>query len=388
MKEFCEKYGITEEQFFGIEPITGNLNLYSVRELPTGFNPTVGGYLYLYSVTKLPAGFNPTVGGSLELPSVTELPAGFNPTVGGYLELPSVTELPAGFNPTVGGYLELPSVTELPAGFNPTVGGYLELPSVTELPAGFNPTVGGSLYLNSVTELPAGFNPTVGGDLHLDSVTELPAGFNPTVGGSLYLNSVTELPAGFNPTVGGSLYLNSVTELPAGFNPALGQNLYLNGKYNNTYIKRNPNEILSWQNGRYIKADGIFTEVIHKRGNVYKVKRIGNIKESYLVTNGEFNAHGDTIKSAESDLNFKIVAEKLKSEPITPDTKLTVMYYRTLTGACDAGCRDWMRENGIPYKIEAGKTVEINPITATELLPMLEQTKPYGFEKFKELLTF
>jgi hypothetical protein len=263
----------------------------------------------------------------------------------------------------------------------------LNLPSVTELPAGFNPTVGGSLYLRSVTELPAGFNPTVSGDLYLNSVTELPAGFNPTVGGGLNLPSVTELPVGFNPTVGGGLNLDSVTKLPAEFNPTVGGGLYVNGKYTNDY-KSNPNEILSWQNGKYIKADGIFTEVMHKRGNVYKVKRIGDVKESYLVTNGEFNAHGDTIKSAQYDLNFKMVAEKLKSEPIKPDTELTVMYYRTLTGACDAGCRDWMQSNEIPYTIEAGKTVEINPMTAKELLPMLEKTKPYGFEKFKELLTF
>jgi hypothetical protein len=83
-----------------------------------------------------------------------------------------------------------------------------------------------------------------------------------------------------------------------------------------------------------------------------------------------------------------MISEKLKSEPIAPDTELTVMYYRTLTGACDAGCRDWMQSNKIPYTIEAGKTVETNPMTAKELLPMLEKTKPYGFEKFKELLTF
>jgi hypothetical protein len=387
MKEFCEKYGITEEQFLGIKPIERTLYLPSVTELPAGFNPTVGGYLYLPSVTELPAGFNPTVGGNLYLPSVTELPAGFNPTVGGRLDLDSVTKLPVGFNPTVGGYLYLDSVTKLPAGFNPTVGGGLNLPSVTELPAGFNPTVGGGLNLPSVTKLLAGFNPTVGGNLNLPSVTELPAGFNPTVGGSLYLPSVTELPAGFNPTVGGSLNLDSVTKLPAGFNPTVGGDLYVNGNYTDDY-KSNPNKILSWQNGKYIKADGIFTEVIHRRGNVYKVKRMNDAKESYLVTNGEFNAHGDTIKSAQSDLNFKMISEKLKSEPIAPETKLTVMYYRTLTGACDAGCREWMQSNEIPYTIEAGKTVEINPMTAKELLPILEKTKPYGFEKFKELLTF
>lgn len=64
------------------------------------------------------------------------------------------------------------------------------------------------------------------------------------------------------------------------------------------------------------------------------------------------------------------------------------MYYRTLTGACDMGCRNWMQQNNIGYKIENDRTVELKPIKAAELLPILEKSKPYGFERFKSLLTF
>ena len=129
LKDFCKKYGLTEDQATGKEHVGGDLYLRSVTSIPEGFNPTVGGDLYLRSVTSIPEGFNPTVGGGLDLSSVTSIPEGFNPTVGGDLDLRSVTSIPEGFNPTVGGGLYLSSVTSIPEGFNPTVGGGLDLSS-------------------------------------------------------------------------------------------------------------------------------------------------------------------------------------------------------------------------------------------------------------------
>ena len=87
LKDFCKKYGLTEDQATGKEHIGGGLYLRSVTSIPEGFNPTVGGGLYLSSVTSIPEGFNPTVGGHLYLSSVTSIPEGFNPTVGGGLYL-------------------------------------------------------------------------------------------------------------------------------------------------------------------------------------------------------------------------------------------------------------------------------------------------------------
>ena len=88
-QEFCKKYMLTEDQFYGKEEIKGNLYLISLTSIPEGFNPTVGGDLYLSSLTSIPEGFNPTVGGDLDLISLTSIPEGFNPTVGGYLYLRS-----------------------------------------------------------------------------------------------------------------------------------------------------------------------------------------------------------------------------------------------------------------------------------------------------------
>ena len=253
--------------------------------------------------------------------------------------------------------------------------GDLYLRSVTSIPSGFNPTVGGSLDLRSVTSIPSGFNPTVGGYLDLSSATSIPSGFNPTVGGSLYLSSATSIPSGFNPTVGGNLDLRSVTSIPSGFNPTVGGGLYWdNGK--SKHIGKKDAKLLTWDNGKYVMADGIFTEVVSKKGNVYRVKRIHDKKEFYLVTDGKgFFAHGDTLKKAMEDLRFKKVAEKLKKSPIKPNTVISIMYYRTVTGACEIGVKQWMQEN----KIKKDK------IKAKDLLPLLEKTNAYGAEQFKKL---
>jgi hypothetical protein len=47
-----------------------------------------------------------------------------------------------------------------------------------------------------------------------------------------------------------------------------------------------------------------------------------------------------------------------------------------------------MINNDIPYKIVDNETVELEPIIAKNLLPLLEKTNAYGLDKFKELITF
>lgn len=87
-------------------------------------------------------------------------------------------------------------------------------------------------------------------------------------------------------------------------------------------------------------------------------------------------------------MEFKFISEKLKKEPITENTEFTVKYYRLLTGACDSGCRNWMLNNNIPFKVVGDDTVELKPIKAKELLPILEKSNAYGVERFKSLVTF
>ncbi len=100
--------------------------------------------------------------------------------------------------------------------------------------------------------------------------------------------------------------------------------------------------------------------------------------ECYVAEKDTFFAHGETVKKAISDLQFKIVAEKLKKEPINKDTIITMRYYRIITGACELGVKSWMEQNGI--KVES--------IKAVDLLPILKKTNAYGFERFKTLITW
>ena len=87
-------------------------------------------------------------------------------------------------------------------------------------------------------------------------------------------------------------------------------------------------------------------------------------------------SHGETIKKAYEDLEFKFNSEKLKKEPITLDTEITINHYRIVTGACEMGVKNWMSENNIL----------VEKIKAKDLLPLLEKTNAYGYQKFKSLI--
>jgi len=217
-------------------------------------------------------------------------------------------------------------------------------------------TVGGNLYLRNLTSIPEGFNPTVGGSLYLRNLTSIPEGFNPTVGGSLYLRNLTSIPEGFNPTVGGDLDLGNgllclKNELPA--------------KY-----------IFTWQNGKYIKVDGIFSEVISKKGSVWKVKQIGSSKHQFVVTDGENFSHGDAIKQAKESLIYKISdRDTSRYKNLTLESIITkadaIKMYRAITGACEAGTRDFVE------KLNISKT----EVTISEIIVLTENQ--YGSNEFR-----
>ncbi len=100
--------------------------------------------------------------------------------------------------------------------------------------------------------------------------------------------------------------------------------------------------------------------------------------KGYLVERGVFSAHGETLKKAMYDLNFKEIAEKLKKDPINKDTIITDEYYRVVTGACEFGVSDWRNKNNVKEE----------EIMASDLLPLLESTNAYGYQIIKNLITF
>ena len=127
----------------------------------------------------------------------------------------------------------------------------------------------------------------------------------------------------------------------------------------------------------HIIADGILSEVIHKRGDVYTVINHGETEKSYLVTDGENWAHGDTIKSANEDLLFKSAdsADKDQYRGLSLDTVKTstewAVVYRAITGACISGIRNFMSQRDLK-----------DNYTLAEIIKETEGA--YGHNKFKE----
>ena len=261
----------------------------------------------------------------------------------------------------------------------PFYGGYLDLENctgITALPD--NLTVGGSLDLENctgITALPD--NLTVGGYLCLrgTGITALPD--NLTVGDSLDLENctgITALPD--NLTVGGYLCLRGT-----GITGEVKVNKKLSSKAI-AAISRVSNMPIFWEwNDRsYIKVDDMFTAVDSHHGNVYRVHKLNSSEQLYLVTDSENHwAHGRTLQEARADLIFKIndrdtsVYRNMSlNDTITYEEAIAA--YRTITGACAAGTRDFI-ENRLPKPHKEKYTVQ-EMITLTE--------NEYGGKKFSE----
>ena len=108
-----------------------------------------------------------------------------------------------------------------------------------------------------------------------------------------------------------------------------------------------------WNGKRYIKIDGMFTVLDSRKGNVYLAHKIGKSEQIYIVSDGEGHyAHGNSLKEAKADLIYKINDRDTSAyKQLTLDDKLTfeeaIAAYRTITGACSAGTRDYI-ENRLP----------------------------------------
>jgi hypothetical protein len=388
VKEFCKKFNITENQYFGIDKIEGNLDLPNFNgTLPDSL--TVGGYLDLRSFNgTLPDSL--TVGGCLYLPNFNgTLPDSL--TVGGDLYLPNFNgtlpdSLTVGgdldlrsFNGTlpdsltVGGCLDLPNFNgTLPDSL--TVGGYLDLRSFNgTLPDSL--TVGGYLDLRSFNgTLPDSL--TVGGCLYLPNFNgTLPDSL--TVGGYLDLRSFNgTLPDSL--TVGGDLYLPN-------FNGTLPDSLtvggYLDLPNQSKYIGSNVQHLnfIKWKGTNYAKIDGIFCKLIYNKKNIYKAKKINSNHVFYIVSDGNENySHGDSIKEAKEDLIFKIGnRSKDDYKDLTLKSKLTfeesIKCYRIITGACQFGIKSFLERKNI-VKSKKLSIAQIIELTQSE----------YGNQKFSQ----
>ena len=127
----------------------------------------------------------------------------------------------------------------------------------------------------------------------------------------------------------------------------------------------------------------IFSEKKTGQLTVYKTQYFedyanGKKTMQYVVENDKLTAHGDTVKQAVADLQFKIMQSMDVSEHVhrvKESGYITPMDYRLLTGACESGTNRWLTDNG--YTWDDKKTIA----------EVVELTRgAYGHERLVELL--
>ena len=286
-------------------------------------------------------------------------------------------------NVYINGNLVLVNLTNADVGmFDGTyIYGYLNLSSLDETKAG----VFKGLVVYDWIELSSLFKAEVGtfdglninGGLSLESLTNAEVGLfiGLNLNGYLDLSSLTKVDDGlFNGlNLNGSLTLNSVLTEKLDLLNGINHNgkLYINYKS----IKSVNTKLTDGYNKKrgYCYFDGILRSVL-------SVKTIGEYKIyltpfDYVVQKGDYTAHAESIEKGISDVNFKILAIQYQ-ENLTLDTMLNKHIYRLITGACELGCNDWIRNNNI----------QVEEISVRDLIPLLEKTNAYGVEKIKNLV--
>lgn len=253
---------------------------------------------------------------------------------GNLMVLHNVT-IPPDFTPRVTGGMSLQRVTKIPHGFAPIVGGVLQLEGAVEIGDNFAPVVSGSLFLRGAITIGDNFAPVVGARLDMRNAVTIGNGFSPAVGGSFWILKSTTIPPGSNIAVGGGFrYLRDGME----------------------FEKLDSTKPIEAQDGRYIIVERVLVEVIARRGNVWRVKRINKNKVFYLVTDGLGNfAFGDTLKEAKDFLIYKVInTDTSIYEGLKEDSMLTfssaVKMYRSITCACPDGVREFVKAHDIKKK--------------------------------------
>jgi len=246
----------------------------------------------------------------------------------------------------VTGYLYLGGASDVSMPVLATVGGYLDLEGASDVSMPVLATVGGSLYLEGASDVSLPVLATVGGSLDLRGASDVSMPVLATVGGSLYLEGASDVSMPVLATVGGYLYLRGASDvsLPVNVQSGVG----------NRFAKRQVTEAFRRQG--YLFADDILSRIVATKVSkggvkIHKVVTVGQSKATYCIEADGTYSHGDTIKEARESLLYKI-GERDKSayEGWALDREITareaIESYRVITGACEAGVRNFVQTHG------------------------------------------
>ncbi len=298
--------------------------------------------------------------------SNTNLKAPALKTVGGYVEVRGRAELPA--LKAVGGSVTVWTNSELKVPSLKIVGGYVHVLSNSKIKPAALKIVGGSVSAWEGVEFPS--IKTVGGTVDVWENVEFPA--LKTVVGSIDVWDKAELPA--LKIVGGSVNVWANAELPA--LTTVGG--FVSERYN--AVMKSPKEMefdvpgvedecrrelmREFETEGYLFADGILSEIVSHHGNVWRVVVCGETEVSYVVSNGEAYSHGKTIKEARDGLIYKIGSrDTSKFKTWTLDRVVSkaeaIEAYRVITGACEAGVRQWVERHKTPDQVTVKEIIDL-----------------------------
>jgi hypothetical protein len=277
------------------------------------------------------------------------------------------------------GDLDLSNVLTVPEGFNVKTKGWMDLRSLRSLSEGASLTAGGWMLLSSLTTLPAGVSLTAGTGMILNSLTSISEDVNLTSGSSLALDSLTSISEDVSLISGRWLYAKSLASRPSDFDP-LCRWLHLPEGVTFDHFSIPKNKVFTHKNKKYIDADGILSEVLHKRKNIYKHKIIGHEESSYLVYDGENWSHGITLRQAYEDLDYKGKVRDLSEyKDYSLNTELSfsesIGCYRVITGACSEGIKHFVKTNNLEKK----------SYTIEEIIGLTRNS--YGGNRFKNFFS-
>lgn len=307
MYDFCIKYGMNLEQFYGREIYKGDLNLRDIVQLPLGLRLNVEGSVYLYNIEHITIENIIKVTGTLNLRGLKKLPLNVKFNVG-----------------------------------------TLILSNLISLPVGFEFIISGTLILDNVRAPLEAIVFNIGKDLILFNMVSINDKCIFNIGGDLIAKSLEELPE--------NLSINVIGEL------ILGKCLLNKEITNNNIII---------QNNKYIIIKNNIGEIIELYENIIKCKKIASSELFYIIKslNNKKIAIGDSVQEARENLKYVICDEDIKyyselkpSDVLSFDDSITC--YMSLSGACKTGVMNFCDE--LNHKQETYSIEEIINLTKTK----------------------
>lgn len=137
----------------------------------------------------------------------------------------------------------------------------------------------------------------------------------------------------------------------------------------NSKIKSNPVALAkALKEKSFIKIDGTLSHFISRRKiknlTLYQVKGIGQDKVSFIVQRDNGFAHGETLEKAIESLHYKLSSRdisRFKEWKITTKVSVeeAIQAYRSITGACEFGVKNFCESIELPKTLTIKKVVEL-----------------------------